>query len=394
MVTPVRYAGGMTRPMPPDPLTRRAPLLQAEVVEGLSPAIDRVAERARLSHRFLRHGWYAAALRAYGGTARTLSVTRDGEAAAALPLVAAGPAVLGLVSVPGCYWPFRSFPVAEDAGPEVADALLDTVSRDVRALRLGPVYDGDPGLELLRAAARVRGWAVLDRFVADSYLLDMAALRAGGGWPRSSTLRKNRFHEKHLAGHGALSWEFVQGTGWTDAAFESLAGVEAKSWIAARTDGSDAKFTATGHGAFWRAAAADPVIAGMLSAAVLRIEGVPMAFSFDLNAGALKYAIANSYDPAVGKHSPGKLLYYRNLARAVEEGITHVDWGAGDGGYKRVIGAAPGPAIRDWLFVRPGAPAFAAKLLRGLLTGSGRRRALAGTDGAPRAISPGEDRDL
>ena len=51
----------------------------------------------------------------------------------------------------------------------------------------------------------------------------------------------------------------------------------------------------------------------MMWAAVLRVDGAPAAFSFDLNAGALKYAIANSYDPAFAKHSPGKLLYYRNL---------------------------------------------------------------------------------
>ena len=106
-------------------------------------------------------------------------------------------------------------------------------------------------------------------------------------------------------------------------------------------------------------------------AAVLRVEGAAAAFSFDLNAGALKYAIANSYDPAFGKHSPGKLLYYRNLVRALEDGMTSVDWGAGDSGYKRVIGADKGPAIRDWLFVRPGVSAGVAKLLGGLWRRSG-----------------------
>ena len=35
-----------------------------------------------------------------------------------------------------------------------------------------------------------------------------------------------------------------------------------------------------------------------------------------------------------------KLLYYRNLVRGIEDGIARVDWGAGDSGYKRTIGAA------------------------------------------------------
>jgi CelD/BcsL family acetyltransferase involved in cellulose biosynthesis len=221
------------------------------------------------------------------------------------------------------------------------------------------------------SAASAKGWVTLDRLVATSYLLDMAGARDAGTWPRTSTLRKNRFHEKHLGEHGRLDWDFVSGDGWTERDFDDLAAIERKSWIAARTDGSDAKFTASGHAAFWRAAALDPVLAGMMWAAVLRVDGVPAAFSFDLNAGPLKYAIANSYDPAFGKHSPGKLLYYRNLARALEDGMTTVDWGAGDSGYKSVIGATEGATIRDWLLVRPGLPAMLGRALRGMWTRSG-----------------------
>jgi CelD/BcsL family acetyltransferase involved in cellulose biosynthesis len=359
--------------MPLDDFTRLPPAHSVDRVDGLAGAIDAVAAGAAASHRFLRYGWFAAALKSYGGSARTLMVAREGEPVLALPITAKGPAWLGLGEVPGCYWPFRSFPVREDAGIETIEALLPQLARAVRALRVGPVYDGDPGLELLKDAARAKGWAVLDRFVADSYLLDIAASQEEGVWPRNSTLRKNRFHEKHLGAHGRLAWDFVSGPGWNDDAFDALAAVEEKSWIAARTDGSDAKFTRTGHGAFWRAAAADPVVAEMMWAAVLRVDGAPAAFSFDLNAGALKYAIANSYDPAFAKHSPGKLLYYRNLVRAIAEGTTRVDWGAGDSGYKQVIGADKGPAIRDWLFVRPGISALAARALAGWWRRSGQR---------------------
>ena len=361
----------MTKPVPASAFARRSPAVETRVIDGLPRAIDAVAEAAASSHHFLRHGWFAAALAAYGGSARTLVVDDGGVPALALPFVPLGPAWLRAAQVPGCYWPFRSAPLADHARNEVADAALAMLRRGVRALRIGPVYDGDPALEALRAAAARAGWVAIDRRIADSFLLDIAAHRAAGDWPRGSTLKKNRFHEKHLGHHGLLDWSFISGEDWSPEAFDSLAGVERASWIAERTSGEDAKLASSGHGAFWRAAAADPVLAGMMWAAVLRVDGKAAAFSFDVNAGTLKYAIANSYDPTYAKHSPGKLLYYRNLVRAMADGIVKVDWGAGDSGYKSVIGAAPGPAIRDWLFVRPGVSAAVARMLKGLWRRSG-----------------------
>ena len=335
---------------------RMPPVARATIGDGLSATIDAVAARDHPDRSFLRYGWYAAALAAYGGSARTLLVEDDGVPTLALPFVRLGPAPLRAGTIPGSYWPFRSFPVSLEASRATLDAALGALAGELNALRIGPVYDGDAAVAPLIDAARAAGWAVADRFVADSWLLDMAAAATDGAWPRTSTLKKNRFHEKHLATHGALDWRFLSGTDWP-AGFEALANVEEASWIADRTDGRDAKFTAAGHGRFWRAAAEDPVLAGLFRAALLTIDGRPTAFSFDIDAGATKFAIANSYDPAVGKHSPGKLLYYRNLVHAQARGVTMVDWGAGDSGYKQVIGATKGPAIRDWLLLRPGLPA-------------------------------------
>jgi len=361
----------MTKPMLLSEFTRLPPVMRATAFDGLSALIDTVAQGAVESHRFLRYQWFAAALAAYGDRARTLIVERDGHPLIALPFAGFGPDAARLAAIPGCYWPFRGFPALADAPEAAFDVLVDRLGQEVNGLRVGPSYDGDPAVAALVAAAKRRGWGVLDRFVADSYLLDMAAARPDGAWPRTSTLKKNRFHEKHLAEHGALDWRFLTGTDLLAGGFDQLAAIEEKSWIAARTDGSDAKFTRKGHGAFWRQAAADPAIAGMMWAALLTVDGVPAAFSFDLNLGTLKYAIANSYDPAFAKHSPGKLLYYRNLVRAQDDGMTHVDWGAGDSGYKEAIGADQGPAIRDWLLLKPGAPAMLGWVLKGLWQRSG-----------------------
>ncbi len=361
------------KPLSPHAFDRPPATARATLVDGLDARIDAVADRAAETHRFLRHGWFAATLRAYGGTARTLIVEQEGVPVLALPLVPVGARALGLATVPGSYWPFRGFPLALDAADSAMAAALSLLARSVRGLRLGPVPDGDPAVEPLLAAARARGWAVIERTVATSWLLDLPAPKeAGGDWPRATTLRKNRFHEKHLATHGALDWQFLTGGDWP-VAFDALAAVEAESWIASDTDGRDAKFTDAGHGAFWRSAVADPVLAQCFRAALLRIDGRPAAFSFDIDVGAHRYAVANSYVPAIAKHSPGRLLHYRNLVDARARGIRTVDWGAGDSGYKQALGAVEGPALRDWLLLRPGLSAVVGRTLAGRWRGSATR---------------------
>ena len=77
----------MSKPMLLEEFTRLPPALTVDCVDGLAGAIDAVAARARPSHHFLRYGWLAAALRTYGGHARTLTVAREGEPVVALPIV-------------------------------------------------------------------------------------------------------------------------------------------------------------------------------------------------------------------------------------------------------------------------------------------------------------------
>ena len=332
------------------------PVIAARQVDGLAPAIDAVADRAADPQRFLRRAWYAAAVAAYGGRARTIVVEQADAPVLALPLVPLGPAPFRLAQVSGHYWPFRSAPIARDSSGTAAAAALAAIARRWRGVRLGPVPDGDPAATALVAAARAGGWTVLDRVVGQGWTQDLT----DPAWPRASALKKNRFHEKHLAAHGTLDWRFLSGADWP-AAFDLLAQVERASWHAGS---ADAKFAGGPHARFWRAAAADPALAAHCRAALLTVDGMPAAFSFDLDTGTTRHAIANSYDPRFAKHSPGKLLHYRNLRDARSRGITTVEWGSGDSGYKQVLGATPGAPIRDWLLLRPGPIAWAARPLQ------------------------------
>jgi CelD/BcsL family acetyltransferase involved in cellulose biosynthesis len=81
----------------------------------------------------------------------------------------------------------------------------------------------------------------------------------------------------------------------------------------------------------------------------------------------VRYQIANNFDPRFARHSPGRILLTHDFQHAAERGVELISWGSGDAGYKSAMGAQPGPAILDLLFVRPASLALA---LRRLWTGS------------------------
>ncbi len=140
---------------------RLPPTVRGDVVEGLAAAIDIVATHGAPSHRFLRFGWYAAALAAYGGAARTLVVEEDGAPVVTLPFVAHRR--FGIAAVPGCRWPCRSFGVALGTSDAALRIAVVTLGGQINGLRLGPVRDDDPAVIAMVAAARVQGWIALDR---------------------------------------------------------------------------------------------------------------------------------------------------------------------------------------------------------------------------------------
>jgi CelD/BcsL family acetyltransferase involved in cellulose biosynthesis len=327
--------------------------LHVEVESGLAASLDEAAEASDPRHRFLRRTWFEAA---GGEDPATLTARRpDGRIVAALPTVRSGPAALRVRQVPGSYWPCRSFPIAADASEEEVVAFLahPAVRRVMgRAWRLGPINSDDPTGARLAKLATAGGWTLLERRIATSFQLDIPALQAEAKWPRSSTLRKNRWFEKELAKEGQIEWRLVTNGQWSSDVFDALASIEAKSWLPAKTEGRDAKFLAPDHRRFWESVARDPELASMLRAIILTVGEVPAAFAFDLDIGSIKYGIATSYDQRFAKHSPGRLVLYHNMASAIERGIERVDWGAGDSGHKTTLGAEAGPEIVDLLFVR------------------------------------------
>lgn len=331
--------------------------LTVVAVEGFPPDIDALAASNLSGHGFLRAAWYAAAAPDKG---RTLLLRRDADNAllAAIPTAAFGPAIARARKVPGSYWPLRSALLASDCDVfELAHALDHDAARALGPVwRVGPARADDPATTMLIAAAQLANWTVLSRPAGTSWVIDLDAAR-NRGWPSAATARKLRATWRKLKERGSPRWRHVRGADWDGRALEDMGRIEAQSWIAQTTNGSGAKFMTPARRALWRHALGDRVLAENLSATILMLGDRPVAFSFDLDDGAVRYGIAGSYADDLKHAGIGKLANYRAMEDAIAAGQSVMDMGVGDTGYKKGMGAAPGYDMTDLLFVRSRAAA-------------------------------------
>src|SRR5690606_34998306 len=137
----------------------------------------------------------------------------------------------------------------------------------------------------------------------------------------------------------------VTGPDWSAQELEMLATIEAASWVGTAAGRAGAKFLPDEKRIGWLEAVNDPVLAEALPATILLVSSEPAAFSFDLRCGDMQYGIASSYDERYAAFRPGKIVTAYQIDRARAAGVTKIDLGAGDSGYKREMGAAMGPEI-------------------------------------------------
>lgn len=324
-------------------------------IAGFPPEIDALAAQARPGQRFLRAAWYRGAGPQSGTTlvVRRRDAGSDGGAAiAALPLLPFGPALARANKVAGLYWPFRSILAAPDCtAQELAVTLTGKPARALGPVwRLGPAIVGDPATRLLIDAAHLAGWRVLSRPAGTGWVIDLAEAQAQGQ-PRKSVRRKLRAGWSKLEAMGTPQWRTIRGDQWDEGVLKDLARIEADSWIARSTDGSGAKFLTAEQRAVWQSALTDPVLAKMLSATILMLDERPVAFSFDLDDGPIRYAIAGSYAEDLKHCYIGKAINFRSMEHAVRAGLQMMDMGVGDSGFKREMGAQPRYELADLLFV-------------------------------------------
>ena len=330
--------------------------LKAETRSG-SETLDALAHAERPERGFLRAAWFLSG--PAPATQIVVARSTSGTPLAAFPLRPrpVGPAVLGLTvsEVTGPYWPMRGVPVDRSASASDLAGALD--NRELKAalgmvLRLGPALESDASLQLLRKAASLAGWRVLSKTVGQLFALDLAKLSESGAWPSSKGQQKDRWRVRQLEKTGPVSLASFSGQDWSLAVRDSIAAIEAHSWVGQLDEGADTKFMDPDLRATWEDIARDPALAAMIRGSVLSVGETPVAFTFGLDCGTTRYCIANNFDQRFSKHSPGRILLYDDFTRAAQRGVQWLDWGLGDAGYKQQMGAEPAGAFVDLLFVR------------------------------------------
>ena len=203
---------------------------------------------------------------------------------------------------------------------DVLEALAGALFQDrVRDLAAAPLDVSGPALRALGEAARANGYRTFVHAVSRAPYLPLA----GGLRAHEASLSRNLRHDvqrrlRRLCEAGIVSVEVSDGSARLDDLLEEGLRVEALSWKGRRgtaiASGEETTRFYTGL-ARWAASA------GWLRLAFLRLDGRAIAFQLDLQLRATYYSLKIGYDPEFERFSPGKLLAYTMVSRAVASGL-------------------------------------------------------------------------
>jgi CelD/BcsL family acetyltransferase involved in cellulose biosynthesis len=264
---------------------------------------------------FVRPGWIEAWWGSFGrGELRVLAARRDGALVGVLPLRLRH----GVLRSPtNAHTPGFEVVAADDAALRaLAGALFGARVRTVSLGRLAGEGSARVGLQAVAAEA---GYRTSVTPVARSPYIACARTLEDHERALSRNLRHDvQRRQRRLCEQGAVTIDVTDGgtnlAGLLDEGFR----VEALSWKGAHGTAiaSDPRARS-----FYDAVARWASARGWLRLAFLRLDGRAIAFQFDLEAGGTYYSLKIGYNPAFDRYSPGKLLAYAMVARAVSTGL-------------------------------------------------------------------------
>jgi CelD/BcsL family acetyltransferase involved in cellulose biosynthesis len=268
---------------------------------------------------YLHFGWAEAWWRAFGvGRPELRSLRREGRLVGILPVARRDK----FLESPANYHTPGFGLLAEDseAAGILAAGLFNDDPTHVSVTSLDP--EGE-SLEHLRKAAEDAGYKAVVRPFIKSLYRDLRS--SWEEYERSlsrNLLRDLRKSGRALGQEGKLSVDIVRGGDALDERMREAFVVEASGWkgaagTAIQSDPRTQRFyTALGR---W---AADR---GILRLFMLRVDRRPLAMCFALQEHGVCHLLKAGYDPAFGRHSPGKLLMHAMLQECFRSGATRVE---------------------------------------------------------------------
>jgi CelD/BcsL family acetyltransferase involved in cellulose biosynthesis len=291
--------------------------VSVHVVDALEPLSDEWTELADHTHAapFLYPGWFEAWRSAFGtGSVRIVTARRDRRLVGVVPMQVQRGAWR---SPTNAHTPqFGLLALDEEVLVELAGALF---AGRARRIAVAPLEADSSALRALRDAARARGYRAVVRPAGRApYLRLSGDLRA---YERS--LSRNLRHDvqrrlRRLYEAGVVSVQVADGSARLDDLLEEGFRVEALGW-------KGRERTAIAAGAATRRFYSDlarwAASVGWLRLAFLRVDGRAIAFQLDLELRSRYYSLKIGYDPDFERLSPGKLLAYTMVSRALANGL-------------------------------------------------------------------------
>lgn len=269
---------------------------------------------------FMRPGWFTAWREAFTVADLTIVALRRGSRLAALiPVIERRGVVRSATNVHNPM--FEILAADEAAAAELAAAVF---ARRPRSVILKPV---DPDAVSTRgwlAGAASAGYAIRTETILSSPFIDTTCrweeYEGRIGTKIKSDLRRRR---RRMADDGEVAIEVHDGSVDLEALLDEGFKVEAAGWKGSAGTAIAAHPTTR---RFFSQIARWAAERGLLRLCFLRLDGVAIAFDYDVEANGVYYALKGGYDEAFRRFSPGKILRMEIIERAFTRDVVRYEF--------------------------------------------------------------------
>jgi len=314
--------------------------------------------------RFLDRHWYNVWGQSYAAndnsivaTANYAATTSDDNATLGIfPCALRNLVGIKVLTMAGYYDPFRTFLCPSGREADAIDYFLTTIVEqgDIAAVYLGPIpVDSLVSIEIERSFSSQR-WMLSKVDLGAQQIVHLPDTLDTFRASLSRNLCKNHDRRKRqLAELGNLEIRHYNACSeerWC-MAIEHCSTIEANSWLVGKKSGATRVFQ---QEEFWQHYVSCREASRRLSAWVVYLSEIPIAYSLALDAGGCRYSISGQYDKAYRKYGVGIIADMAMFEDAIENGFDVVNMNDGEAEYKKRWGARAGSTLQTWYLFKPG----------------------------------------